>query len=56
MFNRVSGHGDQAAGLVWRYKDANNRYIVRANAPENNVVLYKVHDGKRADPPLKGIG
>jgi hypothetical protein len=47
---------DQAAGLVWRYQDENNYYIVRANARENNVVLYKVQDGKRTDLPVKGEG
>jgi hypothetical protein len=46
-FKPISGRVDQAAGLVWRYRDANNYYIVRANARENNVVLYKVQDGKR---------
>ena len=38
-FKPVSGSGDQAAGLIWRLKDANNYYIVRANALEQNVVL-----------------
>ena len=52
----VSGKDDQAAGLVWRLKDANNYYIVRANALEDNVVLYKVENGKRTDLPLKGEG
>ncbi|HET8547802.1 MAG TPA: hypothetical protein VFL57_07360 [Bryobacteraceae bacterium] len=33
-FRPVSGALDQAAGLVWRYKDENNYYIVRANALE----------------------
>jgi hypothetical protein len=56
MFKPVSGRGDQAAGLVWCYTDANNYYIVRANALENNVVLYKVQDGKRTDLALKGVG
>lgn len=56
MFKPVTGRGDQAAGLVWRYKDANNYYIVRSNALENNVVLYKVQNGKRTDLPLKGVG
>ncbi len=56
MFKPISGKGDQAAGLVWRYKDANNYYIVRSNAIENNVVLYKVQNGKRSDLPLKGLG
>jgi hypothetical protein len=56
MFKPVTGRGDQAAGLVWRYKDASNYYIVRANALENNVVLYKVQNGRRTDLPLKGVG
>ena len=55
-FRPVSGGVDQAAGLVWRYQDANNYYIVRANALEGNVVLYKVENGKRTDLPLKGTG
>lgn len=55
-FRPVSGQVDQAAGLVWRYQDENNYYIVRANALENNVVLYKVQNGVRADLPVKGEG
>lgn len=55
-FKPVKGKGDQAAGLVWRYKDQDNYYIVRANALENNVVLYKVENGKRTDLPLLGKG
>ncbi len=48
-FKPISGKVDQAAGIVWRYKDKDNYYIVRANALENNVVLYKVENGKRTD-------
>ncbi len=55
-FKPVSGRIDQAAGIVWRYKDKDNYYIVRANALEGNVVLYKVQNGKRSDLPLKGVG
>jgi hypothetical protein len=55
-FKPISGEVDRAAGLVWRLKDANNYYIVRANALENNVVLYKVENGKRTDLPVKGEG
>jgi len=55
-FKPVSGKKDQAAGVVWRYHDKDNYYIVRANALENNVVLYKVQNGKREDLPLKGEG
>ena len=55
-FKPISGQKDQAAGLVWRYRDKDNYYIVRANANENNVVLYKIQNGKREDLPLKGEG
>lgn len=43
----ISGKVDQGCGLVWRYKDANNYYVTRANALEDNVRLYYVKDGKR---------
>lgn len=43
----VSGKVDQGCGLVWRYKDADNYYLTRANALEDNVRLYHVKDGQR---------
>src|SRR5260370_8468158 len=46
-FKAVSGSVDQAGGLVFRLKDANNYYIVRANALEDNYRLYHVVDGRR---------
>jgi hypothetical protein len=55
-FKPVSGRVDQAAGLVWRFHNEDNYYIVRANALENNVVLYKVENGKRTDLAVKGEG
>jgi hypothetical protein len=55
-FKPVSGRRDKAAGLVWRYRDENNYYVVRANANEDNVVLYKVVDGVRRDLPVRGEG
>lgn len=53
-FKPVSGKVDRAAGLVWRYRDENNYYIVRANALEDNVVLYKVQEGKRTSLAPEG--
>lgn len=53
-FKPVSGREDQAGGLVWRAKDANNYYIFRANANENNAVLYKTVNGRRT--PLDIVG
>ena len=55
-FKAVSGRVDQDAGLVWRFQNEDNYYIVRANALENNVVLYKVEKGTRTDLPVKGEG
>ena len=55
-FKPISGRVDQAAGLVWRYQDEDNYYLVRANALEGNVVTYKVQNGKRSDLPVKGEG
>jgi hypothetical protein len=55
-FKPVSGRVDQAAGLVWRFQNEDNYYIVRANALENNVVLYKVEKGTRTDLPVRGEG
>jgi 3-keto-disaccharide hydrolase len=48
-FKAVSGKVDQAGGLIFRLKDANNYYVVRANALENNFNLYKVIDGRRRE-------
>ena len=50
----VSGHEDQGGGLVWRYRDANNYYLVRANALANNVSVFKVQNGRRI-PILAGV-
>jgi hypothetical protein len=43
----LSGKQDQAGGVVWRWKDANNYYVARANALENNVSLYYTQNGRR---------
>jgi hypothetical protein len=46
-FKAVAGQVDRAAGLVVRLQDADNYYIARANALEDNVRFYKVVDGRR---------
>ncbi len=53
-FKPLTGKVDQAAGLVWRFKDENNYYVVRANALEDNVVLYKMEKGKRSSLDIVG--
>jgi hypothetical protein len=46
-FKPVSGKEDQAGGVIWRAKDADNYYIARANALEDNVTIYHTIKGKR---------
>lgn len=46
-FKPLSGEEDQAGGIIWRCKDADNYYICRANALENNVRIYHFVKGKR---------
>jgi hypothetical protein len=53
-FKPLSGKEDQAGGVIWRCKDANNYYICRANALEGNVVLYKTEKGKRKSLDIVG--
>ncbi len=52
----VEGKKDQGGGFIWRFTDKDNYYVVRANPLEDNVVLYKVENGKRTDLPLVGKG
>jgi len=58
-FKPISGKEDQAGGVVWRWKDGDNFYVVRANALENNVALYYTEKGNRitlkyVDAPVAG--
>ena len=53
-FKTVAGKTDQAAGLVWRYRDPDNYYLVRANALENNIVMYRVEGGNRVSIAPRG--
>src|SRR5215831_18678077 len=48
-FKPVAGKEDQAGGVIWRCKDADNYYISRANALEDNVTIYHTVKGKRVE-------
>lgn len=47
-FKPISGSTDQAAGIIFRIQDKDNYYILRANALENNVNIYKYAGGRRS--------
>jgi hypothetical protein len=45
----MEGVEDQGGGLVWRYHDAKNYYLARANPLDNNLKVYKVVKGIRKE-------
>ena len=49
-FKMISGVTEQMAGVVFRYQNASNYYVVRVNALAKNIRFYKVVDGQRSDP------
>jgi hypothetical protein len=46
-FKAVGGKIDQAGGIAVRLEDADNYYVARANALEDNVRFYRVVNGRR---------
>ena len=47
-FRPVSGREDASGGIIFRAKDGQNYFLVRANALENNFRLYAIVNGKRS--------
>ncbi len=49
-FKMVDGLTEQMAGVVFRFQNASNYYVVRASALGKNVRFYKVVNGLRSNP------
>jgi hypothetical protein len=49
-FKMVSGVAEQMAGVVFRFQNASNFYVVRVSALGKNLRFYKVVNGVRSDP------
>jgi hypothetical protein len=47
-FKAISGNEDQAAGIAFNIKSPHDYLVVRANALENNLILFKVEKGRRS--------
>jgi hypothetical protein len=47
-FKPISGSRAQVAGLMFRAQSASDYYVVRANALDNSVRLYRMDNGKRS--------
>jgi len=41
LFKPVSGNKDRAAGIIFRVQDRNNYYIMKANALNNSISIYR---------------
>jgi hypothetical protein len=48
QFKPISGKSDRDAGIIFRIQDKDNYYILRANALEDNVNIYKYANGRRS--------
>ena len=49
-FKIVSGVAEQMAGVVFRYQNVSNYYVVRVNALTKNLRFYKMVDGVQSEP------
>ncbi len=49
QFKIVSGVTEQMAGIVFRYQNASNFYVIRASALGHNIRFYKVVNGLRGN-------
>jgi hypothetical protein len=49
-FKIVSGIAEQMAGLVFRFQNNSNFYVVRASSLGQNIRFYKVVNGERSNP------
>ena len=54
-FKLVEGVSEQMAGLVFRYQDEKNFYVIRASGLGNNLRFYAVVDGIRKTPIASAV-
>ncbi|MEK6738299.1 MAG: family 16 glycoside hydrolase [Planctomycetota bacterium] len=54
-FRSEGGSVEQSGGLVFKYKDNNNYYVLRASVLEGNVRLYKVVNGSQTQLGEKSL-
>jgi len=54
-FKVLAGEEDQAAGIVFRYKDPQNYYVIRADGRDDTCALYRVKNGKRKPLDTKNV-
>ena len=55
-FKITGGRRHKAAGIVFRYQDTNNYYLLQVTADPGRIELLRVKDGKAIPLPLAGAG
>jgi hypothetical protein len=53
-FKIDSGKRSGSAGLVWRYQDQGNYYLLRFSADEKNIALFRMQNGQAHAIPVLG--
>ena len=49
QFKIEGGKEDPEAGVIWRFQNPRNYYYVRANSTENNVIFYRMVEGRKEE-------
>ncbi len=53
-FRIGTSSASKTAGIVWRYRDASNYYLLDFSADSKNVALYRIKDGISERVPIPG--
>ena len=54
---KIEGHGkSRSAGIVWRYQDPSNYYLLHFSADEKDIALFRVKDGLSLVVPVFAEG
>ena len=52
---KITGGGKvRTAGIVWRYQDPNNYYLLDFSVDQSNIALFRVSNGRSVPVPIKG--
>jgi hypothetical protein len=54
-FKITGGQKAKTAGIVWRYQDQNNYYLLSFSADEGKIALFRVQDGRPRAIPILGV-
>jgi hypothetical protein len=50
----IGGENVQGGGIIWRYQDEKNYYVLWANPLNRSIIQYRVKNGHRVELPLLG--